>query len=638
MKRRGCESIGIDLGTTYSSLAYLDTQYQPQVVSDASGQMATPSVIYFDDSGVVVGDLALQQSKVAADRVAQFVKVHMGDPYEAEFLGRRYTSEGLSALILRHLVQEAQPLIGPISSAVITVPAYFTERRRRATEQAGRIAGLDVIGMLNEPMAATLAYGLYRCETPQNVVVYDLGGGTFDVTVVYISPDEICELATCGNRRLGGRDWDRALVDFLADQFLQIHGVDLREDPQAAQELQLECERAKRNLSRVSQVSIRVHASDRSQTFQVTRQEFEQLTSHLVQSTRLTTEMALEDAGLNWEAVQRIVLVGGSTQMPSVREMLKNLSGREPDTGVHPVTAVAMGAAIYAYQLETGTGTQTVRQSQASDQPAAEPVLPTPPSGPTASSPPPLPTAAAPPLLSAPSAPPTPAVSSAVVAAPDSPTMGSAATPRIVPQDERNDDDQGLSDQDAEEQAVDDRDSWDGDDDAAQPLLPRVHFVTAHGVGVRTVADGAWRNTVLIPKNSRVPVQVTRRFLTAASGTRGSHIRIVVTQGDTQDIDLAEVVGQGRIEGFPRGELSGQPVDVIMQFDDTGRLHIRAVYCRTGKQLQMELEVPNGLRAEDVQRERELLEQTPFLTVFRADEGQDQPEDGDEEDFILSAD
>jgi molecular chaperone DnaK (HSP70) len=201
-----------------------------------------------------------------------------------------------------------------------------------------------------------------------------------------------------------------------------------------------------------------------------------------------------------------------------------------------------------------------------------------------------------------------------------------------------NDDDQGLNDQDAGEQAVDNRDGWDGDDDAAQPMLPRVHFVTAHGVGVRTVADGAWRNTVLIPKNSRVPVQVTRRFLTATSGTRGSHIRIVVTQGDTQDIDLAEVVGQGRIEGFPRGELSGQPVDVIMQFDDTGRLHIRAVYCRTGKQLQMELEVPNGLRAEDVQRERELLEQTPFLTVFRADEGQDQEADGDEEDFILSAD
>jgi hypothetical protein len=168
------------------------------------------------------------------------------------------------------------------------------------------------------------------------------------------------------------------------------------------------------------------------------------------------------------------------------------------------------------------------------------------------------------------------------------------------------------------------------------PVLPRVRFVTAHGVGVRTVADGAWRNTVLIPRNSPVPVEVTRRFVTAAQGRRGTHIRIVVTQGDTEDIELAEVVGQGRIEGFPRGEPSGQPVDVIMEFDDTGRLHLRAVYCKTGQQLRLDLEVPNGLRAEEVERQRELLNNTPFLTVFRGDDDDLPPHESDEHDFILS--
>jgi molecular chaperone DnaK len=604
MKLRGCESVGIDLGTTYSTLAYLDTQFQPRVISNASGQVATPSVIYFDDGGVVVGDLALQQSQVAADRVAQFVKVHMGDAHEMEFLGRRYTPESLSAIILRHLVQEAEPLIGEIRKAVITVPAYFTERRRRATEQAGRIAGLDVIGMLNEPMAATLAYGLYRSEGEQNVVVYDLGGGTFDVTVVHISPDAICELATCGNRRLGGRDWDRALFDFLADQFLQAQGSDLRDDPQAVQTLQIECERAKRNLSRVAQVSIRVFAENRSQVVQVTRQQFEQLTCRLVQSTRLTAEMALEDAGLNWGHISRVVLVGGSTQMPAVRAMLKELSGREPDTGVHPVTAVAMGAAIYAYQLEAGKAPTTIRQAQDSDEPDSAAV-------PAAEPSPPV-------VLTSGDIPPDVAPAAVGVVSPTGPEVDAAE--------------------------MDWNEETDEPDEPGAPTpkveLPAVRFVTAHGVGVRTVSGGTWRNTVLIPKNSPVPTEVTRRFLTAAQGAGGSHIRIVVTQGDTTDIELAEVVGQGRIEGFPLGEPSGQPVDVIMHFDDTGRLHIRAVYSKTGQQLRMDLEIPNGLRPEEVERQRELLQNTPFLTVFRGDDGDDSAEDNldeDDQNFILSA-
>ena len=240
MNERACEAVGIDLGTTYSSLAFMDNSLMPRVVPDSSGQTVMPSVVFFDGNEIIVGEMALQQAKLCADRVVQFVKVHMGDPWRKEILGRVHTPESISAMILGQLVKEAEPQIGPISKAVITVPAYFTEKRRRATQQAGEIAGLEVIGTLNEPLAATLAYGLHHTDQTQVVVVYDLGGGTFDVTVVRISPNMLEELATAGNRQLGGRDWDQALIDHVANDFQRAHGQDLRRDAQAMQDLLLE--------------------------------------------------------------------------------------------------------------------------------------------------------------------------------------------------------------------------------------------------------------------------------------------------------------------------------------------------------------------------------------------------------------
>lgn len=360
MIQRGCESVGIDLGTTYSALAYIDPQGTPRIVSDSSGQNVIPSVIYFDDAGIIVGDLALQQAKVSADRVAQFIKVRMGDEWNYEFRGQTHTPESLSAIILKHLINEAEPQIGPISRAVITVPAYFTERRRKATQQAGEIAGLQVTGTLNEPMAATLAYGLFRTETEQNVVVYDLGGGTFDVTVVRISPNEICELATCGNRQLGGRDWDNVIVDMIAEDFQAVYGFDPRDDLQAAQDLVIECERASCNLSRVAKVTVRVQAGGQAHVMEIISAAFEERTADLLQATRLTTEMALEDAGLEWSDISRIVPVGGSTLMPSVRRMLTRVSGMTLDVGVNPVMAVSLGAAIYAQIVESGQEVKTI--------------------------------------------------------------------------------------------------------------------------------------------------------------------------------------------------------------------------------------------------------------------------------------
>jgi molecular chaperone DnaK len=243
----------------------------PRVVSDSSGRAVTPSVVFFDDEEIIVGEIALEQAKAHADRAVQFIKVHMGDPWRREFLGREHTPESISAMILGQLVKEAEPQIGPVGKAVITVPASFTEKRRRATQQEGEIAGLEVIGTFNEPMAATLAYGLHHASREQIVLVYDLGGGTFDVTVVRISPSELEELATSGNRQFGGRDWDRVLVDFVVDDFHKAHGADLRADEQAMQDLRFECEHAKRRLTQMKRTTIRVHAAGRDHAVDVRR-------------------------------------------------------------------------------------------------------------------------------------------------------------------------------------------------------------------------------------------------------------------------------------------------------------------------------------------------------------------------------
>ncbi len=532
MNERACQSVGIDLGTTYSSLAYVDGQMVPRMVADGSGQTVMPSVVFFNDDQIIVGDLALGQAKLCADRVVQFIKVQMGDMWRKEFMGRVHTPESISAIILGQLVKEAEPQIGPIPSAVITVPAYFTEKRRRATQQAGEIAGLEVIGTLNEPMAATLAYGLHHSQRKQIAVVYDLGGGTFDVTVVRIAPNELEKLATNGNRQLGGRDWDRVLIEFVSDDFRKAHGIDLGTFPQAMQDLQLECESAKRRLGRMSKTAIRVHAEGRDHQVEITRQTFDELTGHLVQATKLTTELAIEDAGLTWDKISRVVLVGGSTHLPAVRQMLEQISGKPPDTGVNPVLAVALGAAIYAHMQETGHSMKAFPQK-----PAIEPE--------------------------------------------EEPAFELDAAPPAAPE---------ITD-----------------------AIPIVRFVTAHGVGLKVRAGQRRVNTVLIPKNSPVPVSITKRFLTKATGGGGTQIKIDVTQGDTADVALAEHLGTSKIDGLPAGEPDGQPVDVTMQFDNQGRLHIHALYLPTDQRMEMSLEIPGGLCEEEVEEHRRFLEQTGFL-------------------------
>jgi molecular chaperone DnaK len=605
MNERACESVGIDLGTTYSSLAYMDAQMTPRMVSDSAGQAIVPSVICFDDAGIIVGDFALQQAALSVDRIAQFVKRHMGDVWRQTYQGHEYTPESLSAIILRHLVQEAEPQIGPIRRAVITVPAYFTEKRRLATQQAGEIAGLEVIGTLNEPMAATLAYGLHRRDDEQLVVVYDLGGGTFDVTIVRISPTEIEELATNGNRQLGGHDWDQCLIDYVVDGFQEAHHVDPRSDAQAMQKLLMECELAKRRLSRMNKAPILFHACGRDHVMEITRETFENLSTPLLQTTKITTELALEDAGLGWEQVSRVVLVGGSTHMPAVRKMIKEASGSEPDVGVNPVVAVALGAAIYAQMVETGEAVKTLLHGPATEEQEQ----------------------------------PAPAATKTVADPAEEVVEEDSCR---IPDMKEFVDDSELSVADATEMETECDESHV---DAQAPVeassldipqLPTVRFVTAHGVGVKVRTGIGWKNSVLIPKNTSVPVRVAKRYVTASQTGGGTCVKIQVTQGDTPDIELAEILGTGRIEGFAWHEAPGQPVDVVMDFDNEGRLHINAIYVNTGQEMRISLEIPGGLRAEEVEQQRTHLEETPFLTVFDPDEAVAglESKDDDDDDFI----
>jgi molecular chaperone DnaK len=353
--------VGIDLGTTYCAVAALDDRGQPITLPNRDGDMLTPSaVLLLDDGSAVVGQAALDVAQEQPDRVATLIKRRMGlDSYGRFVAGRELRPETLSAIILRKLVQDAELRLGPVSRAVITVPAYFDDTRRKATQDAGRIAGLDVLDILDEPTAAALAYSFQRgnaipspqatlTDRPQTILVYDLGGGTFDVTVVKLLPKRFQVLAIEGDVRLGGKDFDDRIVNHVAHAFQARFGSDPRSDPQSLAVLQAASERAKRTLSKLDQTSVTVNHAGQKLAVPLTRKEFESLTRDLLTRTRLTSQQVLKQAGLTWEQIDRVLLVGGSTHMPMTGTMLRDLSGRPPDNSLAVSEVVARGAAIHA--------------------------------------------------------------------------------------------------------------------------------------------------------------------------------------------------------------------------------------------------------------------------------------------------
>lgn len=354
--------IGIDLGTTNSCVSVMEGG-KPTVIANTEGVRTTPSVVAFTKTGDrLVGDPAKRQAVTNADKTISSIKRHMGSDYKVTIDDKKYSPQQISAMILQKLKADAEGYLGEkVTEAVITVPAYFNDAQRQATKDAGKIAGLDVKRIINEPTAAALAYGLDN-ENEQMVMVYDLGGGTFDVSVIEIGDGVIQVLATSGDNRLGGDDFDQRITDYMIDEFKKTEGIDLSTDKMALQRLKEAAEKAKKELSSATTTNINLPFITANQDgpkhfdMNLTRAKFDELTSDLVERTALPVQNALKDAGLNASELSKVLLVGGSTRIPAVQDKVKQLTGHEPSKSLNPDECVAIGASIQGGKLAGDAG------------------------------------------------------------------------------------------------------------------------------------------------------------------------------------------------------------------------------------------------------------------------------------------
>src|SRR5581483_7848308 len=354
------KAVGIDLGTTNSVVSVLEGG-DPTVIPNAEGSRTSPSVVGFAEGtgDVLVGEVAKREAITNRDRTIRSVKRHMGTTWSIDIDGKAYTAQEISARILQKLKRDAEGYLGePVTQAVITVPAYFDDAQRTATKEAGQIAGLEVLRIINEPTAAALAYGLDKEGEDETVLVFDLGGGTFDVSILSVGDGVFEVKSTHGDTHLGGDDWDQRIIDWLVTQFKNKEGVDLAKDRMAVQRLKEAAEKAKIELSQVTETNINIpfvtataegpkHLEEK-----LTRAKFEELTEDLVKRCRGPFEQAIKDAGLTQEQIDHVILVGGSTRMPAIQALVKEMTGKEPHKGVNPDEVVAVGAAVQAGVLK----------------------------------------------------------------------------------------------------------------------------------------------------------------------------------------------------------------------------------------------------------------------------------------------
>lgn len=349
------KTIGIDLGTTNSCVAVMEGG-EAVVISNTEGMRTTPSVVAFSKDGErIVGEPAKRQAVTNPDRTISSIKREMGRDYKVTIDGKNYSPQEISAIILQKLKADAESYLGEkVTEAVITVPAYFTDAQRQATKDAGKIAGLDVKRIINEPTAAALAYGVDKDGVEEKILVFDLGGGTFDVSILEIADGTFEVLATSGNNKLGGDDFDDVLVNYISEEFMKTDGVDLRKDKMSAQRLKDAAEKAKKELSSTLSTNINLpfitatSEGPKHLNMDITRAKFNELTAHLVEQTMEPTRKALQDSGLSVNDLAKILLVGGSTRIPAVQEAIKKFTGKEPSKGINPDECVALGAAIQA--------------------------------------------------------------------------------------------------------------------------------------------------------------------------------------------------------------------------------------------------------------------------------------------------
>jgi molecular chaperone DnaK len=350
------KAVGIDLGTTNSVVAVLEAG-EPVVIPNSEGSRTTPSVVAFSKAGeVLVGEVAKRQAITNPDRTFRSVKRHMGENWKSEDIdGKQYTSQEISARILMKLKRDAEAYLGDtVTQAVITVPAYFDDAQRTATKEAGQIAGLEVLRIINEPTAAALAYGLEKGSEDETILVFDLGGGTFDVSVLEIGDGVFEVKSTHGDTHLGGDDWDQRIIDWMVQQFKAAHGVDLAADRMATQRLKEAAEKAKIELSQTQQTQINLPfitataAGPLHMDETLTRAKFQEMTADLIERCRKPFEQAITDAGLSKGQINHVIMVGGSTRMPAVQELVQSMTGKEPNRTVNPDEVVAVGAAVQA--------------------------------------------------------------------------------------------------------------------------------------------------------------------------------------------------------------------------------------------------------------------------------------------------
>ena len=620
----GPRYIGIDLGTTYSAMAWLDAHGTPVTITNHEDEITTPSVVLFETTGeCVVGREAKRAAQVVPELVADYVKRDMGEAqYHKRINFRFYSPPSISALILKKLKQDAERRIGPVAGAVITVPAYFDEKRRRATAAAGEIAGLKVIDILNEPTAAALAYAFrdfvnnggrpddvvgraIATTAPHIAVVYDLGGGTFDVTILHISGDDLTVLATDGDAKLGGREWDDSIIDWACRQFKKKFRSDPRKDPHSYQHLMLAAEEAKKDLSRLPRTRLMVTHAGQTLPLELTREEFEKMTAPLLQRTRDRVSLVIQEAGLIWSQVQEVLAVGGSSRMPMVLSMLQEVTGKAPNCSLPPGEAVAHGAAIHA----AIKAVDLWQNNSASEQrAAARPASPPPQMRPT----PIDPALVTEPLVLDPFA----NIHSGDDHHLDEGAIHSTedwddeAHLQVPASDEATRDallQAALSDETIDLQISGDPTAHF--DPAVRKKLRRVKKtdVNAHSLGVivtRTL--GGRGKSVLIPRNTPLPASATKIYGTMKDNQPEVVIRIL--EGEAAYVDECTMLGTCRITDLPEDLPKGSPVEVTFTLDDSGRLHVRAIEMTSGQSVTTTIQCDSGISAEKIERAREALE------------------------------
>jgi molecular chaperone DnaK len=481
--------IGIDLGTTFSCVARLSKDGIPQTIPNREGDLITPSVLMIEEGTVIVGKEAKRSECVYPDRTAVCIKRDMGDEEFSRSLGgEKYRPEILSAMILKRIKADVETRFGPVKYAVITVPAYFDDIRRKATQDAGRIAGLNVLDIINEPTAAALAYAFDTHVRRQGSVeqflgqftrqemtalVYDLGGGTFDVSIVRMAPDRFETLATDGDVRLGGRDWDERIVNFLAEEFIKQHGSDPRRDPESVAFLYQSAEQAKHALSARTSTRVMVAHDAKRLSIDLTREQFESLTATLLIRTQMTMELVLESAGLAWTDIDKVLLVGGSTRMPQVREMIKRATGRDADVSLAADEVVAHGAAIHGgIMLMKARG---------------------------------------------------------VAGAAGSEMLRTWANFKTID-------------------------------------------VNSHSLGIAVRSGAGYANSILIPKNTQLPVSRSRTYKTSAPNQR--QVRVRILEGEAREAEACAQIGEFLLTNLPPNLPERSPIEVECRYGSDGRISV----------------------------------------------------------------